>query len=71
MFPRKTLKIYGEEFNTNQTPRWRPTPFLLSCTAYSIYCPYIYSGVLRNFVRGGFNKFSWGQRTKRTGIWGR
>jgi len=20
---------------------------------------------------GGFNKFSWGQRTERTGIWGR
>ena len=30
------------------------------------------SGVPRNFVRGGgFNKFSWGQRTERTGIWGR
>jgi len=28
------------------------------------------SGVPRNFVGGGFNKFSWGQRTKRTGIWG-
>ena len=29
------------------------------------------SGVPRNFVReGGFNKFSWGQRTERTGIWG-
>ena len=23
------------------------------------------------FFRGGFNKFSWGQRTERTGIWGR
>ena len=31
----------------------------------------IYSGVHRNFVRGGFNKFSWGQRTERTGILGR
>jgi len=33
------------------------------------------SGVPRNFVQGGggevFNKFSWGQRTERTGIWGR
>ena len=29
------------------------------------------SGVPRNFVRGGFNKFSWGQRRERTGIWGR
>ena len=31
------------------------------------------SGVPRNFVRGGggFNKFSWGPRTGRTGIWGR
>jgi len=29
------------------------------------------SGVPRNFFRGGFNKFSWGQRTERTGIWGR
>jgi len=30
------------------------------------------SGVPRNFVRGGgFNKFSWGQRTEKTGIWGR
>ena len=29
------------------------------------------SGVPRNFFRwGGFNKFSWGQRTERTGIWG-
>jgi len=32
------------------------------------------SGVPRNFVRGGwgvggFNKFSWGQRTERMGIW--
>jgi len=29
------------------------------------------SGVPRNFFRWGFNKFSWGQRTERTGIWGR
>ena len=29
------------------------------------------NGVPRNFVLGGFNKFSWGQRTERTGIWGR
>jgi len=29
------------------------------------------SGVPRNFVPGGFNEFSWGQRTERTGIWGR
>jgi len=29
------------------------------------------SGVPRNFVPGGFNKFSWGPRTERTGIWGR
>jgi len=29
------------------------------------------SGVPRNFVRGGFNKFGWGQRTERTEIWGR
>ena len=31
------------------------------------------SGVPRNFVRerGGFNKFSWGQRTEKMGIWGR
>ena len=30
------------------------------------------SGVPRNFFVGGdFNKFSWGQRTERTGIWGR
>ena len=29
------------------------------------------SGVPRNFFwGGGFNKFSWGQRTQRTGIWG-
>ena len=28
-----------------------------------------YSGIL--FGGGGFNKFSWGQRTERTGIWGR
>jgi hypothetical protein len=28
------------------------------------------SGVPRNFVRGRFNKFSWGQRTERTGICG-
>jgi len=30
------------------------------------------SGVPRNsvWVGGGFNKFSWGQRTERTGIWG-
>jgi len=28
------------------------------------------SGVPRNFVQKGFNKFSWGQRTERTGIWG-
>jgi len=27
------------------------------------------SGVPRNFVREGFNKFSWGQKTERTGIW--
>jgi len=26
------------------------------------------SGVPRNFVRGVFNKFRWGQRTERTGI---
>jgi len=33
--------------------------------------PFI-SGVPRNFVWGwGFNKFSWGQKTERTGIWGR
>ena len=30
-----------------------------------------HSGVPRNFFRGGFNKLSWGQRTERTGIWGR
>ena len=31
-----------------------------------------FSGVLRNFVPGGgFNKFNWGQRTERTGIWSR
>jgi len=29
----------------------------------------IYSGVPTNFVWGGFNKFSWGQRTERKGIW--
>ena len=30
------------------------------------------SGVPRNSFRGGgFNKFSWGKRTERTGIWGR
>ena len=30
-----------------------------------------FSGVLRNFFRrGGFNKFSWGQRTETMGIWG-
>jgi len=30
------------------------------------------SGVPKSFVRaGGFNKFSWKQRTERTGIWGR
>jgi len=30
------------------------------------------SGVPRNFLRGGgFNKFSWGQRTESRGIWGR
>jgi hypothetical protein len=28
------------------------------------------SGVPRNFFRGGFNKFSWGQRAERRGIWG-
>ena len=28
------------------------------------------SGVPRNFFRGEFNKFSWGQRAERTGIWG-
>ena len=28
------------------------------------------SGVPRNFFRGGFNKFSWGKRAERTGIWG-
>jgi hypothetical protein len=28
------------------------------------------SGVPRNFVQGGFSKFSW-QRTERMGIWGR
>jgi len=28
------------------------------------------SGVPRNFFQGGFNKFSWGQRTEMTGIWG-
>ena len=28
------------------------------------------SGVPRNFVRGGVNKFSCGQGTVRTGIWG-
>jgi hypothetical protein len=29
------------------------------------------SGVTRNFVRGGgLNKFSWRQRTERTGMWG-
>jgi hypothetical protein len=25
----------------------------------------------QEFYSGGFNKFSWGQRTERTGIWGR
>ena len=29
------------------------------------------SGVPRNFVWGGVNKFNWGQGTERTGIWGR
>jgi hypothetical protein len=29
------------------------------------------SGVPRNFFSGGFNKFSWGKRAERTGIWGR
>jgi len=24
----------------------------------------------QEFCWGGFNKFSWGQRTERTGIWG-
>jgi len=47
------------------------------CTAWLVtcyYCSYMeqtQSGIPRNFVRGGFNKFSWGQRTERTGIWGR
>jgi hypothetical protein len=26
--------------------------------------------VPRNFVQGGFNKFSWWQKAERTGIWG-
>ena len=30
----------------------------------------IFSDVPRNFVRGAVNKFSWGQRTERMGIWG-
>ena len=33
------------------------------------FIPVAYPGIL--FVGGGFNKFSWGQRTERTGIWGR
>jgi hypothetical protein len=42
------------------------------------FCRYFYhkptlcnSGEPRNFIRGGFNKFIWGQRTEITGIWGR
>ena len=54
-----------------------------NCTVYDVqadvqWCPQnrhdskaiLHSGVPRNFFRGGFNKFSWGQRTERTGIWG-
>ena len=34
--------------------------------------PHRVSGAPRNFFSGGgVNKFSWGQRTERTGIWGR
>ena len=43
-------------------------------TSYVLSRPHLsisvaYPGIF--FRRGGFNKFSWGQRTERTGIWGR
>jgi len=48
---------------------------LYPCTGSLVYqapIMIISSGIPRNFVWvGGFNKFSWGQRTEKTGIWGR
>ena len=50
---------------------------LKSCRKVSITCDMHAvsvieaSGVPRNFVLGGFNKFSSGQRTERMGIWDR
>ena len=38
------------------------------CTVVVCWISVAYPGIL--FGVGGFNKFSWGQRTERTGIWG-
>jgi hypothetical protein len=51
---------------------WGPTKktlIILVCTVgqWQMYSSMVYPGI---FFRGGFNKFSWGQRTDRMGIWG-
>ena len=55
-----------------------PATSVISSSCYLILNPRAHvmnspgnCGVPRNFFWGGFNKFSWGQRTDRTGIWGR
>ena len=52
---------------------WRPvTQPLEQIYQITVYILLTFSGVPRIFFGGGgFNKFSWGQRTERTGIWGR
>ena len=48
----------------------RKTHFMFN-NFFSKIVSFMSSGVPRNFVPREVNKFSWGQRTERTGIWGR
>jgi len=45
-------------------------PLLRDVTNYRFVVAVVYPGIFFG-VGGGFNKFSWGQRTERTGIWWR
>jgi len=46
---------------------WTSVPVPLSLPTQMPFAPPRTSGVPRNFFRGGFNKFSWGQRERGSG----
>jgi hypothetical protein len=63
--------IYGK---SSATWPYQSTEYEIKYHSSAFSCTIVQqsSGVPRNFFRvGGFNKFGWGQRADRTGIWGR